>query len=986
MEQNSVGEQDEYTKQLLLALRSSSTSQRRAALQGLKQKIAGKLQHLHSGQRGRLTRYIGLPQERSRTILYLLCSTYPAYHDRPSRQSVQGCLEVLLSTFNTTLADFTTFLSTEAAKPGISPSNAFVLIEWCSLALQICAADKERWAVHGLNIVTADAILIELYASLDVRSSVYKSALVVTRRALRKLFKVPKLGEGAIRSIVSQLTQKSQSGSKNAVFLGVAAGVCSRLASVKPILEGLKPQYYSFWVREIIGSKSLVPRHIATAFYDFFSSFTTIQDLESDIIPALEKALLRAPEVVLNDLVTPMIKALPPHLDLSEILSIRLLKPLLSNVKSTNSDIRNGACSAFNVLAERCHKDQPLEQVAKEILLPLTASKIASAEQRIIHARMLSALPSKVTYSAAVSDGLASVVSKEPNEAAAAAEGNALVHHLSSILEYGLPDAGRCVSVFLKGLEDKRPAFRRLWALRSGDILWHISRSSSSNPASESFVEALVPKMLDLFNEVATNPLPATQSGLVVAGHIIVSLHTFLATSGVNIRSALKKANVMQQALVIGAKPSFLLNYRVYTKLSNSEDLTWLLRSIDGCSGEVCSRERNSDVGEAWLQALLYTILASDIPYSIQHDASELLISLYRKSPTEVAQFVISGLWTWYRNLETGVKESAATVAHIGLDKGYLVLKCICPRIGGSLHNNGNVPSSDILQSQLIDMLVLSRPEILPRSNWIEMCLRVGQDPGSLVTAQTSRCMGKVEAVLEGNETGLPSTATKLAAYKTYAELAFVAPEIITPLLVEQIESHLPVKELRQYGPTEFAIARTPEGTTFVDVLSGKVQNRGPDKGARDYDTLKWEEEVRSQLALKKGQQKKLSADEQAKVNAQLKKEAGIRAQVLGLKRQLERGIGIIHGLATGPPTEADIWMGPSIRALLEVIEAGVGLLLGNSADEVYISCSNFVSLRLGSLRKFIGIATLRAIGSTQLSEELVQEPLGGANLYLSTS
>ena len=979
MDQANIGEGDEYLRHLSVALHSSSTSRRRAALQGLKQKIPGELPCALNFAQAPTDFQEELSENEPRVILSILCRTYPAYHDKASRQAVQECIRSLLSSYSDCLDSFGAFLKNEAAKPGLSPSSVFVLVEWSSLALQLCATERTRWDAQGLDIVTAAAQLLELCVSQNTRNSVKDSALVVTRRALRKILKNAELGGGTVKAIVTLLAQKNSLGYKNAVLLGTVAGVCARLMDVKPILESLKPHFFSFWVREVIGSKTLIPPHIATAFHDFFNSFTTIQDLQTEIVPALEKALLRAPEVVLNDLVRPMVRALPTLMDLSDILANRLLKPLLSNVKSTNADIRNGACSAFVELIERCHNEESVEKIGREILTPLITSKITSADQRVLHARMLFSMPFHATISLVIGEGLANTLAKEPNEAAAAAEGSALVRHMALIVSRQSSHADKCLQVFVKGLDDKRPAFRRMWALRSGDLLWQILQPDQQSPLAADVAKAIVPKLLELFGEVAANPLPATQSGLVVAGYVVASLYDWLdrLADGTPLKSSLLKANVMQQSLDVGAKPSFLLNPKAYTKLSSQEDLTWLVRSTFACSREVLLRGPTSGVGDAWAQTLLYTTMASSVPHDTQKGAMTLLAKAYKKHPAEVSRLVITGLWNWYRNIENGVKDSAAFAAHTGLEKCHLVIRCLClPSSSPHAQNHG--VDTKVLESQLIDMLVLCRPEVLPKANWIEMCLRVGQDPGSLVTAHSIQCIEKVNDILKTNIGGQPSSKTKLAAYKTFAELAFVAPETITPLLVNQIAGDLSVEDLRQYGPTDFAIARTPEGTAFVDVLSTKGPNKVLDKSVRDYDTLKWEEEVRNQLALKKGQQKKLTADEQAKVNAQLVKEAGVREKVLRLELKLERGIGMIHGLATGPPTEADMWMGSSLRALLDVIEAGVGLLLGDAADEVYLACANFVSSRLGTLRPFIGVATLRALGSSHLSEELAQEPLGG--------
>ena len=181
---------------------------------------------------------------------------------------------------------------------------------------------------------------------------------------------------------------------------------------------------------------------------------------------------------------------------------------------------------------------------------------------------------------------------------------------------------------------------------------------------------------------------------------------------------------------------------------------------------------------------------------------------------------------------------------------------------------------------------------------------------------------------------------------------------------------------LDSVGPTEAAIFRTPEGTAYVDVLSKKAP--APiSKNTKDYDTLKWEEELRAQLAQKTGQTKKLTADEQAKVKAQLAKESVIRQEVAAIETKMRRGVGIIQRLATGPPTEAEQWMGPAVDRLIQGIRAGAGLVLGDLPAIAFIKCSERISSRLGMLRPFIGVATLRTIGAVQLAAEYEEEDLG---------
>lgn len=215
------------------------------------------------------------------------------------------------------------------------------------------------------------------------------------------------------------------------------------------------------------------------------------------------------------------------------------------------------------------------------------------------------------------------------------------------------------------------------------------------------------------------------------------------------------------------------------------------------------------------------------------------------------------------------------------------------------------------------------------------------------------------------------------AAYSAYTDMAFVAPDKALPAIVRQFSADLDPKQLEVVGPTEAAIFRTPEGTAYIDVLS-KKSTVVVDKNVKDYDTLKWEEELRSQLAQKKGETKKLTADERAKVNAQLAKETAIRKEVAAVEMNMKRGVGIIQRLATGPPTEAEQWMGPAVDLLIHIIRAGGGLILGDLPATAYIKCSERLSSRLGIFKPFVGVATLRTIGSLQLSTEYEEEDLGG--------
>ncbi|KAL8826717.1 MAG: hypothetical protein Q9191_003625 [Dirinaria sp. TL-2023a] len=959
-----MGAQPEQDEPLTLidfggALASSSTKRRVAALISLRQTLQAS----------------SFPPSESDALIQSLFKTYPFYQDRPSRRAVLQCLRVLLEnpTYSNVARELAKFLKEESSKGGIAPANAFVLVEWGADIIQQYARQHQLWAEYGLDLVVQHAKILERCLSLDGRGSIKQSALVVTRRALRKLFNEAEIGEAAITTIVIQLTAKSQgTGPRNAVLLGVLAGVCARLDSKRQAIEAIKDCYYSFYIREILGSRSPVANHIVSAYNEFFANFITVKDLQECVVPAFEKALLRAPEVVLNDLMSPMVKSLPPEIDIAEFLADRLLRPLLANIKSQNPIIRNGVMSTLEACLAHSFNEICLKKVAEEILLPLTSSKINIAEQRTLHARMLCLLSFHKDYSKSICSSLALLVSKEPNEVALASESLALAHHFSFILMKSDEDSPngieKWINSIVQGLSDKRPSVRKAWALRVGEILRPLKDGLVKTAVASKLVDATIPKFTDLFDEVTANPQSSVQSGLAAAAYVAVASHDLLATlseSHEN-KSLLRKSRILERAFSTSEKGS-ILNHRLYTKLAAKEEMIWAIRafSVKQCS----DADLSPSAGNGWSLAFLFFITAADSLPAVRKEAAALLRETYYSQARVVGQLIIRGLWTWYKQIEDSQIDSASAASKTGNSNLYLAVRSIFPS-SKEIQIQSHSYDSEVLRSQLLDMLILAQPEILPRVNWIELCLRVGQDPGELARANALKAISLLDAMH-------PSANLRLATCKSAAELAFVCPDIITPLLVAKIRSDLSAERLSNVGPFDVAIARHPKDTPFIDVLSNKGRETIPNKSSRDYETMKWEQEIRNQLAQKKGQEKKLTVEERAKLDAQLAKEAKIRKEVLELESHLRRGIGFIHALATGPPTEAILWMGPCLETLFGIIAAGAGRIVENDANEAYITCSNLVSSRLGSLRPFIGIATLRPLESVQLPVSLCEEPLG---------
>lgn len=628
-------------------------------------------------------------------------------------------------------------IDTETVKQGLAPGNAFVLVEWCSILLQEIAGTA-YWDKWGLTIIQSNARVLELCLGESTRSNMRQTALVITRRGLRKVFSNSDKMDKVIGDAVHTLSSKGpQPSAKNAVMLGVIAGVCARKAEAKKILSRITSEYYAFYIREIIGSRTQVPDHISKALEDFFVAFTTSEDVEKVLVPALEKALLRAPEIVLNDLVTPLFHSFSEEVDLSIVLRNNLLKPLLANTKSTNAVVRQGAFAAFKAAVLKSHDSDSIIQIAQEILVPLKSGKVPSAEQRAYYADMLTVLPPSKAAVTHVAPAMAVIAGKEANEAALQSETSTVLHYVTWGLLNDSEIDKQVIDAFAKGLSDKKVPVKKLWAIRLGELFMAIDSEELLKSKVSKLAESVMQPLMEIWQEVLTNPLAAAQSGLVTCAYILTAIARpkLALYSNAKVDSALKKAQVDLQALTMEPKPSFLLNQRIYGKLSSVDEFMWFIRALASTSQGLATMDSSSAVATAWSQAVIFCICSFSVKPDIRNFGSRTLSQLYTREPAHISAIIISGLWRWHYCVESGDKDSAASIAKTENQNLHMVVKSICLSTAEMAKLTSEIDFA-VRRQQMISLLVLSRPELIPRVNWIELCLRIQVDPGEL--AKTS--------------------------------------------------------------------------------------------------------------------------------------------------------------------------------------------------------------------------------------------------------
>lgn len=127
----------------------------------------------------------------------------------------------------------------------------------------------------------------------------------------------------------------------------------------------------------------------------------------------------------------------------------------------------------------------------------------------------------------------------------------------------------------------------------------------------------------------------------------------------------------------------------------------------------------------------------------------------------------------------------------------------------------------------------------------------------------------------------------------------------------------------------------------YVTVLKRSQKNVVEDRNRKGYAEEKWEREVREQIAKKKGtdasKQQKLTKDEQATVDAQMAKEAGIRKHVQEVYGKLIRGLQITRAMINGSKEALEERLVELVRILLAVAEKGAGVLVEENIVDTYL-------------------------------------------------
>ncbi|EPQ55338.1 ARM repeat-containing protein [Gloeophyllum trabeum ATCC 11539] len=923
-------------------------------------------------------------------VFQLLTLTYPRYVDTISRDAVEavgmeivrrdevrgtpqgpqgesklGVTEQILGW----LAHEVGGISKRGSSSSYAASNMYVLLSWsCGLYTVCLEANPDFTSSQAWEVLArVMALLTDMVLHPGTRSkpSLQRSALVRTRRALRSHPpKVPVLMETLIRQA------KAHSSPLSFIpLLGSAVDVTLRLKNVKDqslrqVPASIKNDMIGLYTNSVLLSKSPVSAHALSALHDFIRDVVSPEDFERVILPTMEKSVLRSPEYSLN--VMREFFVAYSHALQSDSFR-RVAAAVINSSKSNNVLVRTTAVALFQNIATKSSSPEDLEFLVNELLTLPKTGKTSGPEHRVALFSMLDALPPSPSISLTILQNVPALFSKESHEAAITMLISSLAVHITSLLKSKEKLPAEALSLVAKEMNSPKPAVRRAFCALTGNVFWTLG-DLKSDPSVEC-ARAVLPAIETNLKTVSANPVAAVAGPLEGYIAVAVILGAFLSSGKFD--DLISKNAIIKTLGSTSPKPAFLFWDKVYQKLSTLEEEVWFLRacevSVIHLANEIVkSQALSSYVGSAFLH------LAVDSRFSdIRRQCVKSLETLSSRVPKVVSSIAKEGLLVYLvhakpsLSLKTIEDESEKPILNLENRLAAVLLA------SASFSDDCDVTTKQDILADLINIAHHPTTCGKRRQVWIEMCQKAGLDPQGLINNKLDAIFHSILAASDSSDRGLVKSS-----YRVLSTIAFVAPAAVLPRAMDQLRLDISASDINSLTDTDLGIWATPEGATYIDVLSNK-KDEAPIKKGKGADIAKWEAELRKSLANKKAVNSgKLSKQDQALVQAQLDKEAVIRHRVTGIKFHLQRGLAFVRSIVAARVDDFRAYVSNVATLLLHgAFDKGV-LLCGYEPYHTYLDLSSCCSERLDLFRPLIGAATLRSLQVSGIPEEMRAEPL----------
>ncbi|KAJ2015351.1 translational activator of GCN4, partial [Coemansia sp. S680] len=736
------------------------------------------------------------------------------------------------------------------------------------------------------------------------------------------------------------------SGSDASVLIGNIVSTAVHLSSkdALAVVETYKDAIISYIDRVLLGSKTPVSYSSVADLRDFLRTFVGNQ-FEPLFKPSIAKMLLRSPEAGLPTCLW-MLETLD-NVDLSSLYLEVFADTLASNLlKSSNGSVRQSAADLLAVLADTPKTNEDAVKAVEIITKPLVLGRYTQPEHRIVAYRLLGGIKTDNSWVSSVEilAALIKMTGKETQEAAVGALFTAIGRHVSVIIESlrdeesteGYEKCKEALKQFseaaVKGLAlpERSAVVRQGWAADAiGEPLWKAIHGGLKSAWATEYIQPLVKALAATAEKATASPLTAGSSGTLDA-HVgfALALRSASSNSVVDVEKLV--------SLVTGAEKSLVLWDKLYHKCTSLRECVWLLRAVQMLFARGCDDARLAKV-------LVWVLCKFPNP--------SLEVSRVGLSTVEYMSGISAKrLWTMMAPVVLDEMTASAEKDSVPY-KWTMILRAVVPKNSGSM---------DLLESLA---LAANHPVVLRNhaqgSFWISLVQQAGIDPGELCHSRLAELKQTIRQTMVNNDT----SSTMFAAAKSLVkDLVFIGGDFVALQLLNFAREDIDPTKLAEVSAEDIAVWQTPAGQLHFDPVSSKEAERNNGKKKED-----WAEQLEREIALKRGQVRKLTKEEQALVDRQHIKENEIRARVDSSYKGLHRGLALIRAVVNDSVASACM-----LEAMHMVVERAI--IGGKSASErlagpeIYttmLALSRVADGLEAGLRVPIAVGILRARGLT---------------------
>lgn len=923
--------------------------------------------------RGTLENEHGIDITSAAAISSQLFKTYDHYIDAESKNSLLSVMDKLAKLDERILEYFVTSIYQDSMKDKmVALSDYLTLINWINhLSIIASSYDNiDRGLLH--KVILGQAQL--LHKSLESTGNgnhqhrhskrIERSIITNVKYSIGRAFedKVDKLEY--LEIYVDEILSSKLPWYVILSYIGILSSALEAIEYKCPtplhfLTTKLKKQILDYYKDHVLASR-ISPDKVAFILFEKFAELAINTEDFTFLVSSIEKCILRSPEIAFNIILPPILTGLKTSVDLTKIvINSKLLDGILSGMKSTKDATRKGSLNCLKILLES-HFDFS-DNVSTSIFINECVKNYkatSNADSKFAIGSIFSSirLTSEEIAQKLIKD-LMPLISKELSDIALKGIVCTFLSSYFFLLKSDSPSENetQIIKLLEKGLDEKRVLLKKAWFVLLANAVFE-DASEISNSHFLDLLQQVGPSLVSVIEEAEKSPILLANNKAITCAYISIAILLFLENlsknGGVSYDHLIMKSFAQKEE-----RPS-LLSLSVLTKLNTNEDISWVIECLVNVL-ELLGDDASTSI---YCLAWIYLSISKNISFGLRIKSLSAFQACAKKN-----------LLLAYRMVD-----SIYDIL-ISADEGhdFELMKYDYRALGRILSIITQV-DEDISLQNLSRLLIVSNHELVGyKDGWIGLCQRAQKDVGEFAMRNFDILFDSLMKTFRDNH--YSSYLFKAAVVST-GELSFILPDQMGPKIADKLVQFLNTDTMLDISAEMLKIWAGNDGELVVDVLN-VPKSKELNKNSRDYETRRWEEEIRSELAAKKKNLslQRLTKEERLLVEEQLAKESEIRHDIDARINKIETALQVIKKLtedAAQVSNGARFWYPIAVMNLLNLAQLDNSrTLVGNGVIDTFVQLSSMLSGRLGTLRSFVGIATLR-VYEVPVQKEFCEEPL----------